>query len=157
MIRGTMGRIFAATFLLLMLAACASSDDGPSQAELRSRWDAQNVYPQRYREEIVAFMHTYLNDPVGVRSAAVTQPRLKQVPGNPGERYLVCLRYSARGQGGAYGSAKDAVVTFVSGRFERFIDPQRGDLPPEAAFRIIRDLCKDTPYDAFPELQQLKR
>src|SRR5262245_42163290 len=54
-----------------VLAGCAS-DYGPSASELKARWDAENVYPQAYRQDLLAFFRTYLNDPSNVRGAGVS-------------------------------------------------------------------------------------
>ena len=50
------------TWLRLALGGCAT-DVGPSAAELKARWEAQNVFPQNYKNDLLAFMRTYLNDP----------------------------------------------------------------------------------------------
>ena len=57
-----------------VLAGCTTNIE-PSASELKARWDAENVYPQRYRQDLLAFLRTYLNDPSHVRSAAVSQPQ----------------------------------------------------------------------------------
>ena len=51
-------------------------------------------YPNNYRTEILAFMRTYLNNPVGVREAAMAEPVQRTVGGRL--RYVSCLRYAAR-------------------------------------------------------------
>src|SRR6478736_1481360 len=67
------------------LGGCAT-ETGPSASELKARWDAENVYPQGYRQDLLAFLRTYLNDPSQVRSASVSQPQLKYI--GPGDRYI---------------------------------------------------------------------
>ena len=64
-----------------LLGGCAS-DIGPSPAELKAQWEAQNVYPQTYKNDLLAFLRTYLNDPTHVRGAVLSQPVLKD--GRPG-------------------------------------------------------------------------
>lgn len=145
-----------AVFAMLALAACAAPGER-TQAELRASWDERNVFPAQYKADVTAFMQTYLNNPENIRSAAITRPQLKRVPGDPGDRYLVCVRYNARGSDGVYAGIQDAVATFMSGKFERFLDPQRGDANRQFAAGVVRDLCKDAAYEAFPELQRLRR
>ena len=60
------------------LAGCTTNIE-PSASELKARWDAENVFPQRYRQDLLAFLRTYLNDPSHVRGAGVSQPQLKYI------------------------------------------------------------------------------
>ena len=90
-----------------------------------------------YKADIVAFMRTYLNDPVGVRDAFISEPALRSLEG--ADRYAVCLRYTPRNA-----SSKDSLVLFRDGRLDRIID-------------AARETCKDAAYQPFPELQRLSR
>jgi len=126
------------------LGGC-STDVGPSVAELKATWEAQNIYPEGYRRDLIAFLRTYLNDPSHIRGAAVSQPQRKQV--GPGERFVTCVRYSARKGDGTYAGSKDGAATFVSGKLDRFFDE-----PKE-----VRVLCNDAAYGPFPDLEALKR
>ena len=126
------------------LAAC-TTDIGPSASELKARWDAENVYPQRYRQDLLAFLRTYLNDPSQVRGAAVSQPQLKYV--GPGDRYVACVRYNSRNTDGKYLGSKDGAAVFVAGKLDRFLDTPRD----------VRELCKEVAYAPFPELEKLTR
>ena len=107
----------------LCLAGCTASNLGPTQTELRARWDAQNVVPQNYKSDLLAYFRTYLNNPEGVRGAAVSAPFLKEV--GPGERYVVCVRFNARDTRGKYMGAKEAVAVFVVGKLDRFAELAR--------------------------------
>lgn len=126
------------------LAGCAS-DLGPSASELKARWDAENVYPQGYRQDLLAFLRTYLNDPSLIRSAAVSQPQLKYV--GPGDRYVACVRYNSRNTDGKYLGSKDGAAIYVAGKLDRFVDTARE----------VRELCKEVAYAPFPELEKLTR
>jgi hypothetical protein len=129
--------------LVGILGGCAS-DVGPSKAELKARWEAENVYPQGYRRDLLAFLRTYLNEPSGVRGAAVSAPVLKDV--GPGERYMTCVRYNER-KDGRYPGPKDGVAVYVSGKLDRFFD----------APREVQPFCKDAAFAPFPELETLTR
>jgi len=146
----TMGKRMAARMLASLaaavLAGCAT-DIGPTSAELKARWDAENIYPQNYRQDLLAFLRTYLNDPAQVRGAAVSQPQLKYI--GPGDRYVSCVRFNARNTDGKYVGSKDGAATFVSGKLERFFDT-----PKE--LREL-ELCKDAAFAPFPELERLTR
>jgi hypothetical protein len=123
----------------LALAACAS-DVGPSDAELKARWEAQNVYPAAYKSDLLAFLRSYLNDPSHVRDAAVSVPQLK--PAGPGPRYVACVSGDGKYQG-----PKENAAVYTSGKFERFLDRPRD----------VRELCADATYAPFPELEELTR
>jgi hypothetical protein len=146
----TMGKRMAARLLVglaaAVLAGCAT-DIGPTPAELKGRWEAENIYPQNYRQDLLAFLRTYLNDPTNVRGAAVSQPQLKYI--GPGDRYVSCVRFNARNLDGKYVGSKDGAATFVSGKLERFFDTPR-ELRE-------RELCKDVVFAPFPELERLTR
>ena len=128
----------------LLLAAC-TTDVGPSEAELKAQWEAQNVVPQNYKQDLLAFMRTYLNDPTHVRDASVSQPVRKTV--GSGERYVACVRYNARNSDGKYLGPKEGAAIYVSAKLDRFLDTPRE----------TRELCKDAAYAPFPELQKLQR
>jgi hypothetical protein len=130
---------------VLTVGACASDDMGPSQAELRAQWDAQNVYPKNYKDDLLAYMRSYLNDPTHIRNAAIATPQLKYE--GPGQRYMVCVRYSARDDHGHYGGAKEGAAVYVSGRLDHFIDQKKK----------VDELCKDAAFAPFPALETLSR
>ena len=106
---------------VLMVGGCAT-DVGPSPAELKAQWDAQNVFPQNYKNDLMAFLRTYLNDPSHIRGAMVSQPQLKQA--GPGERYVACVRYNARVDG-KYAGVKDGAAIYVSGKLDRYVSRRR--------------------------------
>lgn len=135
----------AGAMLSVALAGCAK-DVGPTAEELKARWEAQNVYPERYKTDILAFMRTYLNDPAHIRGAAVSRPERKSI--EQGERFVACVRYRERKDGGAYGAPKDGAATFVSAKLDRFFDT-----PPEG----VKALCKDAVLEPFPEMEKLSR
>jgi hypothetical protein len=104
--------------------------------------EAHTTRPVNYRTDIVAFMRTYLNDPTGIRDAAVSEPELKTF--NSVNRYVACLRYTARKSSNQSGGQRDSLVLFLDGRLDRIVDN-------------AREFCKDAPYKPFPELERLTR
>lgn len=136
---------FCALLTMLLLGGCAR-DLEPTAADLRARWEAQNIYPSNYKTDLLAYMRTYLNDPTGVRGAAVSTPSLKSV--GPGERYLACVRYNARNSDGKYMGLKVGAASYVSAKLDRFFD---------APVNEVRELCKDAVFAPFPELERLAR
>jgi hypothetical protein len=131
--------------LAVVLVGGCTTEVGPSPAELKAQWEAQNVVPQNYKNDLIAFLRTYLNDPTHIRGAMVSQPQLKNV--GPGDRYVVCVRYDARRSNGQYAGPKDGAATFVSGKLDRYLDVPRD----------TREFCKDAAYEPFPALEKLTR
>ena len=132
-------------FLVILMFGGCTHDIGPSEAELKAQWDAQNIYPASYKDDLLAFLRTYLNDPSHIRGATVTTPQLKPVGRGP--RYVACVRFNARDSGGKYVGSKDGAAIYASGKLDRFLD-----MPRE-----VREFCKDAAYGPFPELEQLSR
>ncbi len=136
--------LLVAAAAMVALGGCAT-EVGPSGAELKAKWDAENVFPQAYRQDLLAYLRTYLNDPSHVRGAAVSQPQLKYI--GPGDRYVACVRYNARNTDGKYQGSKDGAAVYVAGKLDRFFD-----IPKD-----VRELCKDAAFAPFPELEKLTR
>jgi hypothetical protein len=134
---------FVVLLALLVLGGCAG-DTGPSPAELKAQWDAQNVNPQNYKRDLLAFLRTYLNDPSHIRNAGVSQPQLKTV--GPAQRYVACVRYNARDSIGKYAGPKNGAAIYLSGKLDRFLDGKQA-----------QPFCKDVAYAPFPELERLTR
>ena len=53
---------------------CAGGEESRSITYTDDRGVANQPYPTNYRAEILAFMKTYLNNPVGVRDAVMAEP-----------------------------------------------------------------------------------
>ena len=136
--------LLMAVSVAVALGGCAT-ETGPSASELKARWDAQNVFPQGYRQDLLAFLRTYLNDPSHVRSASVSQPQLKYI--GPGDRYVACVRYNARNSDGKYVGSKDGAAVYVAGKLDRFLDTPKD----------VHELCKEVAFVPFPELERLTR
>jgi hypothetical protein len=90
----------------------------------------------------LAFLKTYINNPVGVREAVIAEPVQRTVGGRL--RYVTCLRFSARDSDGNYRDARDRAVVYIDGRLDHLVDKPG-------------DLCADAVYAAFPELEKLTR
>jgi hypothetical protein len=132
------GRSWLTAALALVLAGCSS--DWTRERDRSER--AFSTPPTSYKADIVAFMRTYLNEPVGVRGAFISEPTLRPLGGV--NRYTVCVRYNARKSGGQYAGSKDSLVLFSEGRLDRVIDN-------------AREQCKDAAYMPFQELERMSR
>ena len=103
-----------------------------------------NTYPANYKSDILGAMHAYLNDPTGIRDAAISNPAIKPV-GNT-TRYTACLRFNGKKDGSKdYAGSKEIIAVFQVGRFDRFIESGKD----------TKDICAGATYAPFPELQQL--
>ena len=139
---GISARHAAILLLPVVLAACAGSDEGKSITYTDDRGVANQPYPANHRAEILAFMKTWLNNPVGVRDAVMAEPVQRTVGGRL--RYVSCLRFAARDSGGAYREPRERAVLYVDGRLDRVIEN-----PGEP--------CAGAAYAPFPELEKLTR
>jgi hypothetical protein len=133
----------AAILLLpIVLAACAGGDDGRSIAFDDDRGGVNQPFPDNYRAELLAFMKTYLNNPVGVHDAALAQPVQRTVGGRV--RYVTCLRFTPRESDGSYRELRERAVLYVNGRLDRMVEN-------------ASDICAGAVYAPFPELGTLTR
>ena len=127
----------------LLLDACAGHHSGLGG---NSGVDSGiHAFPENYKTDILAAMHAYLNDPSGIRDAAISEPALKDVSGS-GSRYVVCLRFNGKQSNGAYAGEQQIAAVFLAGRFDEFLD-----------VKTSREPCAGAAYTPFPELEALKR
>jgi hypothetical protein len=124
------------------LAACAGSDEVRGISYTDDRGVSNQPFPTNYRGEILAFMKTYLNNPVGVRDAKMAEPVQRVIGGRL--RYVSCLRFAARDSDGNYREPRERAIQFVDGRLDRVIE--KADEP-----------CAGAVYASFPELQAMTR
>jgi hypothetical protein len=129
--------------LPVVLAACAGGDDGRDAAfSMDTGGDANQPFPNNYRPELLAFMRTYLNNPVGVHDAAMAEPVQRTVGGRV--RYVSCLRYAPREMDGGYREVRERAILYVNGRLDRMVEK-------------AGDICAGAVYAPFPELEKLTR
>jgi hypothetical protein len=132
----------AAILLLpLLLAACAG-DGQNSITYTDDRGVANQPFPTSYRVELLAFMKTYLNNPVGVKEAVIAEPVQRTVGGRL--RYVVCLRYNAKDRDGSYLGLRERAVLYVDARLDRIVE--------EAG-----EICAGAAYAPFPDLEKMTR
>ena len=132
-----------AAILLLPLAFAGCAGDGQNSITYTDdRGVANQPYPTNYRPELLAFMRTYLNNPVGVKEAALAEPVQRTVGGRL--RYVVCLRYNAKDTDGSYRGARERAIVFVDARLDRIVED-------------ASEPCAGAAYAAFPALEQMTR
>jgi hypothetical protein len=133
-------------FLLLLVPAgpaltgCAGVE-GPSPEAIQ----AVHTFPTNYKNEVLAYLRTFLNDPTNVHDAYISEPVLTRVRGI--ERYVSCVRFDAKATSGRYRGARDHLASYYAGKLENFIE-----LRQEAA-----EQCRSANYQPFPELERLTR
>ena len=127
--------------LALALAGCSTYEREYGAGPETKGGVSVNVYPDKYRAEILAYQRSYLNDPSGIRSAAISQPAVKNV--GVGDRYVVCVRFNAKGPSGAYTGVREHLAIFLAGKLD-----QMG---------VTREQCAGATYEPFPELERLTR
>lgn len=128
--------------LPIAMAACAGSDDGKSITYTDDRGVANQPFPNNYRSEILAFMKTYLNNPVGVRDALMAEPVQRVVGGRL--RFVSCLRFTPRESDGSYREQRERAVLYVDGRLDRVVEN-------------AGEPCAGAAYGPFPELEKMTR
>ena len=142
---GVLGKFLSRAAILLLpiaLAACASSDESKSITFTDDRGVANQPFPSNYRAEILAFMKTYLNNPAGVRDAAMADPVQRTIGGRL--RYVSCLRFAARESDGSYREPRERAVLFVDSRLDRVIEN-------------ASEPCAGLAYAPFPDLEKMTR
>lgn len=139
---GTPARCAAILLLPIALAACAGSDDGRSLSYTDDRGIANQPYPDNYRAEMLAFMKTYLNNPVGVHGALLAEPVQRTVGGRL--RYVSCLRFTQREADGSYREPRERAILYVNGRLDRMVEN-------------ASEVCAGAVYAAFPDLEKMTR
>jgi hypothetical protein len=139
---GTSAKLTAILLLPVALAACAGSDDGKPITFTDDRGVSEQPYPKNYRTEVVAFMHTYLNNPVGVHDAVMAEPVQRTIGGRL--RYVTCLRFTPRESDGSYRQSRERAIVYVDGRLDRIVEN-------------AGEPCAGATYAAFPELEKMTR
>ena len=139
---GISAKRVAILLLPIALAACAGGDDARSISYTDDRGVADQPYPNNYRAELLAFMKTYLNDPVGVHDAAMAEPVQRTVGGRL--RYVSCLRFTPRESDGSYHELRERAVLYVDGRLDHVVEN-------------ASETCAGAVYASFPELEKLTR
>ena len=132
----------AAVLLPILLAACAGADESRGISFSDDRGVANQPYPDNYRPELLAFMRTYLKDPVGVHDALLADPVQRTVGGRV--RYVSCLRFPPRESDGTYRSSRERAILYINGRLDQVAEN-------------ATDVCAGVAYAPFPELQKMTR
>ena len=139
---GTSAKFAAILLLPIVLAACAGSDEVRSITYTDDRGVSNQPFPNNYKGEILSFMKTYLNNPVGVRNAVMAEPIQRVVGGRL--RYVSCLRFSPRDSDGNYAEPRERAILYVDGRLDRIIEN-------------ASEPCAGAVYAPFPDMEKMTR
>lgn len=139
---GTSAKFAGVLLLPILLAACASSDESKPITFTDDRGVSDQPFPKDYRAEILAFMRTYLNNPVGVHDAAMAAPVQRTLGRRL--RYVSCLRFTPRESDGSYGQPRERAIVYVDGRLDRVVEN-------------AGEPCAGATYAPFPELEKMTR
>ena len=133
----------AIALLPLLLSACFSTgEESRGISFTDDRGVSNQPYPGNYKREVLAFMRTYLNNPVGIREAQMAEPVQRTIGGRL--RYVSCLRYTTRESDGSYREQRERAVVYVDARLDRVLENPG-------------DACTGASYASFPELEKLTR
>ena len=139
---GVSARSAAILLLPIVLIGCAGGDESRNVSFTADRSGTNQPFPNNYRAEVLAFMKTYLNNPVGVHDAAMAEPAQRTVGGRL--RYVSCLRYTPRESDGSYREPRERAILYVDGRLDR-------------AAENAGEPCAGAVYAPFPELEKMTR
>jgi len=119
---------------MLALAACSSdSGNGPTVNP--------NIYPAKYKQEIVATLSPLLSDPTHVRNGMISDPALMTVNKEP--RYVVCVRFTERDPStGVYGEPDTRIAYFYAGALNQLV-------------KAKDDQCAAAAYKPFHEMEKM--
>jgi hypothetical protein len=118
-------------------AGCSLFDKSPDSKPVEV-----NLPPTNTRSSLLAFLENQLVDPLGVRDAYITEPKLQPI--GTESRYVVCVRYNAKDGYGQYTGSLDFIAIYFAGKLTQY-------LPATA------DQCRNAAYQRFPELEALKK
>ena len=136
-------RLAAIVLLPILLSACLTGgEESKSISFTDDRGISNQPYPGNYKRELLAFMRTYLNNPVGVHDAAMADPVQRVVGGRL--RYVTCLRFRPRESDGSYREVRERAILYVDGRLDRLVEN-------------ASEPCAGAVYAPFPALETMTR
>jgi hypothetical protein len=139
---GILAKCGSILLLPIALAACAGSGDSRGISFTSDRGVADQPFPANYSVELLAFMRTYLNNPVGVHDGAMAEPVQRTVGGRL--RYVSCVRFTPRESDGSYGELRERAVVYVDGRLDHVVEN-------------AGEICAGAVYAPFPALGGMSR
>ena len=118
--------------LAITLCAC-SSLGGEKKIE-------ENVYPADYKVRIKEWLALQVADPKSIRDAYIAEPALKAR--GAVTRYIVCLKYDAKGENGQYQGNKEFAAFYYAGQITQIAE-------------ATRETCENALYRPYPEIEKM--
>ncbi len=137
-----LARCVAIVLLPVWLAACGGGGGSGGISFTDDQGTASQPFPTNYKTDLLAFLRTYLNNPVGVRDASMAQPVQRTVGGRL--RYVSCVRFTAKDMDGKYLAPKEIAVSYVDMRLDRVVEDTAA-------------ACAGATYAPFPEMEKMAR
>jgi hypothetical protein len=124
------GNWFLIAIVAGALAGCSSSKQ--SEAD-------PNIFPAKYKEEILSTLLETLTDSTNVRGAYISDPAVSMVAKD--QRYTVCVRYNARNASRQYEGSTDRIAYFYGGHLNQLV-------------AASKEQCGNAAYKPFTELEK---
>ena len=126
----------ASLLSVLMLAVAACSSDSSKAPAVDP-----NLYPTKYKQQIIATLRSVLSDPTHVRNGLISDPVLTTV--NKDQRYTACVRFTERDfRTQQYGEPETRIAYFYAGELNQLV-------------KARDDQCVNAAYRPFPEVEKL--
>jgi hypothetical protein len=133
--------ILVAVISVSGLAGCSGSSLPDLSSYYKEKPTGQNTFPADYKQELAAFLRSYIENPRQVRDAAIGTPVLRPVGGGQ-PRYVTCVRYNPRNFENKYLGNTEKLAIFIDGKMNQFLesDPQ---------------ICSGLAYQRYPEIENM--
>ena len=132
--------IFAAAAWASLIGGCSGSSLPDVSSFYKEKPTGQNIFPADYKQELAAFLRTYIENPRLVRDASIATPVLRPVGGQP--RYVTCVRFNPRNFENRYEGNKERLAIFIDGKMNQFVDSD-----PQ--------ICPGLAYQRYPEIENM--
>lgn len=133
MLRNAAGASLLSVLMLALTACSSDTNKGPAVNP--------NIYPTKYKQQIIATLRRILSDPTHVRNGLISDPAL--TPVNKEQRYTVCVRYIERDLfSKQYGEPETRIAYFYGGQLNQLV-------------KAKDDQCANAAFKPFPEVEKL--
>ncbi len=124
-----------------LIGGCSGSSIPDLSSYYKEKPTGQNIVPADYKQELAAYLRTYIDNPRQVRDASIGTPVLRPV-GSGQPRYVTCVRYNPRNFENKYEGNKEKLAIFIDGRMNQFLDSD-----PQ--------ICPGLAYQRYPEIENM--
>jgi hypothetical protein len=136
-----MAVVLAVSILASLIGGCSGSSLPDLSSYYKEKPTGQNIFPADYKQELAAFLRTYIENPRQVRDASIGTPVLRPV-GSGQSRYVTCVRYNPRNFENKYEGNKEKLAIFIDGKMNQFVDSD-----PQ--------ICPGLAYQRYPEIENM--